>query len=204
VPSPRRQVTTVLPLTGSSPVTALVKLALRVADLAAPDRIAEQEERSPAGEPGSRRGGGLQSGPGQRFGQSHLVSSGPTPGCGRGRRRAGRWGRPWVRRSRAPRIGGVQRAADPLHHLGCHRPLDGAAGMHSAADAARNQQPGEETHLYPHAVDQPGRTVRLPQGARVRIDRQAPAAEVCQLATVPARFLITHILGLDSHKVQHV
>jgi hypothetical protein len=49
-------------------------------------------------------------------------------------------------------VDGVRRTAGPLNHLGRHRPLDGAPGMHCAAHAARNQQPGEETQPDPYAV----------------------------------------------------
>src|SRR5690348_7273026 len=40
----------------------------------------------------------------------------------------------------------MQGAASLLDWLRRYRPLNRAPGMHCAADAARNQQPGEETH----------------------------------------------------------
>jgi hypothetical protein len=66
-------------------------------------------------------------------------------------------------------VDGVHRAAGPLNHLGRHRPLDGAPGMHSAAHAARNQQPGEETQPDPLRSKQRCRTLRLSEGHRIKM-----------------------------------
>jgi hypothetical protein len=43
----------------------------------------------------------------------------------------------------------VQGSAYLLYCLGCDGSLHSAAWMYGAADAPRDKQPGEETHVYP-------------------------------------------------------
>ena len=67
----------------------------------------------------------------------------------------------------------MQRSARPFDRFGRNRPLHGTTGMHGAADAARNKQPGQEAHLYP-PCDQTAVSEDYSRSARLRLDKTKP------------------------------
>lgn len=94
--------------------------------------------------------------------------------------------------SRRRTLGGVhsivdrmQRSACPFDHFGRNCPLHGTTGMHGTADAARNKQPGEETHLYPQAKERPYTKTTLAGRAPTWI-MQSQVIPLTRLSTITA------------------